>query len=159
MNKCNISLTYGLLSHIYSYSVCVCVFNPKNTVAYAAKLSALYCSWSSVWQASNFRSLIRLLIKNTSEDVSSHSSGWKLNPVHLCLIDLGGRPSVCVHNLLWQQISALAHTESARQKDILDQFPVTMDIGSGLQSHPWIVCSGSELFPEAFNGFLPLACP
>lgn len=31
---------------------------------------------------------------------------------------------------------------------MLVQFPGTMVMGSGLQSHPWIVCEGSELFPD-----------
>lgn len=44
-----------------------------------------------------------------------------------------------------------------KKKDILEQFPVTMEIGSALQSCLCIVCQGNALFP-VFTGFRPLVC-
>ena len=49
---------------------------------------------------------------------------------------------------LFPSLQAKSACKKNQNNHILFQFPVTMVIGSGLQSHPWIVCSGSELFPD-----------
>ena len=66
---------------------------------------------------------------------------------------------VCDHMCVLFRLTLNSKKEESlkkKKKDILDQFPVTMVIGSPLQSHLCIVCQGSAVFPAVFTGFLPL---
>lgn len=64
---------------------------------------------------------------------------------------------VCVCLVCFVQTHTQLKMKSLK-KDILDQFPATMVIGSALQSYFCVVYKGSAQFPAVFTGFLPLVC-